>query len=49
MSLVVSVSNSEKEKIQMTVGSMHIVLFAVVVMVSVVIGIYIGEKLQVIN
>ena len=33
----------------MTVGSMHIVLFAVVVMVSVVIGIYIGEKLQVIN
>jgi hypothetical protein len=33
----------------MTVGSMHIVLFAVVVMASVIIGIYIGEKLQVIN
>ena len=33
----------------MTVGSMHAVLFLALVMVAVILGIYIGEKLQLIN
>lgn len=33
----------------MTVGSMHVVLFLALVAVSVILGIYVGEKLQLIN